>query len=224
MATQGLENLSEANFGQVVEQAGEMRLVQAKERDSRVRELERQHVATWSEMAELCAQVEEFEDWRILGFESYGLWLKDAAPQSRSAMYAARGLLQELKELPKETLRQVPLGSAKLLAKVPKARRTKKLLAKATTQRPSDFRETIQEQLPDLHIEGIQNWTFKFTKSQRKKARSVLDMVKMIDAEELLDDEDLEDYEMSDEDAMEYALEAAAQCMKADYEKIKKGE
>lgn len=223
MATQELASLNES-IGQVISGADELRLVQAKERDTRVRELERQHVATWSEMATLCIQVEDFQDWRLLGFESFGTWLRDAAPQSRSAMYAAMGILKALEGVEAKDLRQIPLSSAKVLASLPKRARTKSLIAKAKLEQPKQFRETVIEAHPDLHIESVQNWTFKFSKSQRKKVRMVLDMVKMIDAEELLDDDDLEDYEMSDEDAMEYALEAAAQCMKADYEKIKKAE
>jgi hypothetical protein len=213
-----------SNFGQVQvpEDVDEGRLAIATARDHRVRELEKQHVACWSEMAELVKLVEEQQDWRILNYQSFSSWLKSAAPQSRSAMYAAKGLLDELKDLPQEELRQIPLGNAKVLAAVPKRSRTKGLLTAAKTERPQKFRAQVDEKFPDLHLETVHNWTFKFKKSQRKRVRMTLDMAKILDAEEMLDDDALED-SMSDEEAFEEICEYYRDARESEFEQIKAG-
>jgi hypothetical protein len=184
-----------SKFGQV-DGISESRYALAEERDGRVRELERQHVSCWSEMAGLCQVIEEQEDWRILNFSSFNRWLLDAAPQSRSAMYAARGLLKELEGVETKDLRQIPLGSAKVLAAVPKRSRTKKLIQLAKRP-PREFKAHVQDNFPDLHIETSNRRSFEFKRSQEKIIDGAIAMVNILEAGEVT-----EEQEMSEEEAL----------------------
>ena len=187
----------------------------ARERDHQVRELERQHVACWSEMAALCQLIEEMEDWKVLGFESYNRWLLDAAPQSRSAMYAARGLLKELQSVPKEQLREIPLGSAKVLALVPRRSRTKGLIAEAKKV-PREFKAHVQDKFPELHIESSSKRSFEFTRSQEKLVDDAIQMTSIVEAGEMTDDN------IPDEEAVCIWAKEYTENNRPTYEKIKK--
>lgn len=195
------------------------RLHLAKFRDNRVRELERQQISTWSEMAELCTLVEQQGDWKILGFDSYGQWLVDAAPQSRSTIYAARGILSELKEIPQEELRQIPPGNAKVLAKVPKAKRTKSMLQKAKEQRPAAFTAHVQEKHPELHIETLVPRKYKFEASQSTIIDAAMLMANIIETGEVI-----EEIQMAPEALLEKICVDYMGTNRALYEKIKGGE
>lgn len=217
MVTTAMRRCSDAGVACPELDIAQERMSLAVERDSRVRELERQHVATWSEMAELCQAVEEQQDWKLLGFPSYHQWLLDAAPQSRSAMYAARGLLAELKEIPIETLRQIPLGSARTLAMVPRARRGETIVLAATRARPKAFREAVVEKFPDLHIEADERMAFRMSRSQRKVVEGALLMVSVIEAGEVVDEPIL-----ADEEALTLICKGYLEENRERYEKIKR--
>lgn len=191
-----MSTLQGSNFGLATNSAifsgiSDERRLLAQDRDQRVRALERQHVSTWSELAELCQLIEEQRDWEILGYESYGKWLVDAAPQSRSGIYAARGILKELNEIPQAELRQIPPGNAKILAKVPKSQRSENLLSKAKEQRPREFTAHVQQTHPDLHIETLVPRKFKFEESQGKIIDAAMLMANIIETGEFMEEADL---------------------------------
>lgn len=192
------------------------RLTLAQTRDGRVRELERQYIATWSELAELCRLIEEQQDWRALGFESYGKWLINACPHSRSAVYAARGLLEELKELQTADLREIPLGSAKTLAKIPASKRTDVIIAKAKSSKPAEFVTHVQEKHPELHIETEVPRKYKFDASQAKVIDAAITMANILEAEAMV-----EGPMMADEVALEKICADFMRRHQAEYEAIK---
>lgn len=165
--------------------------------DSRVRELEKQHVACWSEMAELSLVIRDNHEWEMLSrekpvicetcgavacteFHSFNAWLADAAPHSRSAMYMAMGLREELQDVPTKDLREIPLGSAKVLAKVPKSRRKDRETIKAAKKKPREFVAHIQQTQPDLHIETVAPREFKFTGSQEQVIDGAIELVRLL--------------------------------------------
>ena len=191
------------------------RLALATERDYQVRQLERQHVACWSQMAELCRVIEEQEDWRILGYSSFNTWLLSAAPQSRSAMYAARGLLKELEGLETSDLREIPLGSAKVLASVPKRSRTQKLI-EAAKRPPSEFKANVQDKFPELHIESSSKRSFEFSRSQEKIINGAIEMANIVEAGEWTEDE------MPEAEALSLICKEYIEHNRAGYLKIKK--
>lgn len=192
------------------------RLHLARFRDNRVRELEKQHVATWSEMAELCTLVEQQGDWKILGFESYNRWLLDAAPVCRSSVYAAQGLVRELNEIPTEELRQIPPGNAKVLAAVPKSKRTKSLVQAAKESRPAAFTKHVQEKHPELHIETMVPRKFKFEASQATIIDAAMLMANILETGEVM-----EEIEMAPEALLEKICADYMERNRPLYEKIR---
>jgi hypothetical protein len=187
------------------------RLVLFSLHDERVRELEKQHVASWSEMAEICLLIDGNSEWRIGGYRSFGAWLESAAPQSKAAMYAAMGLVKELRQDVSEgELRQIPLGSAKVLAKMP--RRLRKRNIENAKKRPREFVKDVQAAHPELHIETEVPRQYAFTASQADKIDGAVELAKML-------------FDLtSDEQAWESIAVEFMQSHQETWEKIKAGE
>lgn len=172
---------AEASLESRIASAESNKLAVASLHDARVRELEKLHVATWSEMAELCIVIQDNCEWECLGFESFNAWLLDAAPKSRSAMYVAMGLVKELAgDVATADLRQIEIGSAKVLAKLPKKMRKKPETIAAAKRRPREFVQHVQKTAPELHIETIAPRQFAFTASQERIIQGCLELVKLL--------------------------------------------
>jgi hypothetical protein len=145
----------------------EVSLELARLHDFRVREIEKQITGAWSELAELAIQVRDNEEWRLLNFGSFNQWLASAAPRSRAMVYSAIGLLEELKDVPIEDLRQIGIGNAHILKKLPRASRTRSdVLEAAKTQPPRQLLSQVIQWHPDEHLEAITAIRFRFTVSQ----------------------------------------------------------
>jgi hypothetical protein len=150
-----------------VEVSKKRQLATAAEHDRRVREIERQLAASWSELAEIAIAVRDGQEWRILGFSSFNAWLADAAPRSRAMIYSAIGLLEELTDVPIQELRQIGIGNAHILKKLPRASRTSRgVLEAAKALPPRQMLATVIQSHPDHHLEDIATQKFKFTASQ----------------------------------------------------------
>lgn len=181
--------------------------------DARMRELEKQHVACWSEMAEIASIVDENNEWRVGGYHSFGAWLEDAAPQSRSAMYVAMGLVKELKaDISQKDLRQIPLGSAKVLAKMPRKLRRKPETVNNAKKRPKEFVADVQRDHPELHIETLAPRNYAFTASQSEQIDGAVEFAKLL-------------FDVtSDEAAFEAIAVEFVQSHQEEYEKWKAGD
>lgn len=149
------------------EMSKKRQLEAAQGRDRRVREIERQMAASWSELAEIAIQIRDREEWRLLNFGSFNHWLADAAPRSRAMIYSAIGLLEELKDVPIADLREIGIGNAHILKKLPRTSRTRSdVLEAAKTLPPRSMLATVIETYPNHHLEEIATQKFKFTVSQ----------------------------------------------------------
>jgi hypothetical protein len=145
----------------------EVSLALAQEHDARVREIERQITGAWSELAELAIQVRDREEWRLLNFGSFNQWLASAAPRSRAMVYSAIGLLEELKDVPIADLRQIGIGNAHILKKLPRASRTSRgVLEAAKALPPRELLAQVIQWHPEEHLETITTVKFKFSVSQ----------------------------------------------------------
>ena len=161
------------------------RLDLAHTRTDRMRQLEKQSTGIWSEMAELAVLVDEQKDWELLGYRSFGAWMKENCPQSRSMVYMGMAAFKELQEIPVSELKQIPLGNAEILAQAPRSiRSTPKLLDAAKVQQPRDFRSTVIQSAPDSHLETIVRKRFKFTVSQLQTVDAALEMYGIINEDE----------------------------------------
>jgi len=147
---------------------GQYRLEMFTELDKRARSIEAQNKATWVELAEICCSVRDNRLWQDGGFQSFGEWLKDACPTSRSLAYLAIGIREELKEIGTSQLKKIPLGNANILRDTPKHRRNGHLLEAAMMQPPREFLGTVIEHSPESHLERKHCHKFRLTQSQTK--------------------------------------------------------
>lgn len=145
------------------------------ELDGRVRNIEQRLKETWVELSALCIKVQDEELWREGGYASYGQWVTNACPFSRSYCYAAVGARRELADVPEEDLKEIPLGNAVVLQRTPKNRRKPALIEKAKSQVPQKFQQTVEDTVPEAHIEAITVHRFRLTRGASKQLRAGLD-------------------------------------------------
>ena len=134
----------------------------AQARDAYVRSFERQF-ADWTEIAKVCIDVDRDQDWKILGHHSWNAWLLDAAPRSRSWIYLVTNRYKELApDIPDEELKQIPIGTATVLAQLPKAKRKDPEIRKSAKKKPSEFIADVQQMAPEQHVETRHRVTLDF--------------------------------------------------------------
>ena len=175
----------------------------ATEHDARMRELEAQQIATWSEQAEIATLVRQNREWELIEIEvenakkkkvrrlctSFNDWVCNACPKSRAHIYAAMGLLASLEDdIPKEDLREIPQTTAKVMKALPsKDRKDPAILKKAKTMQPREFVGEMQRERPDLHIEAHVPRKFHFEASQEGVIDAAIAMADILEAGHWLD-------------------------------------
>lgn len=150
------------------------------ELDGRVRNIEQRLKQTWLELSNLCIAIQDGELWKEGGYASYGQWITNACPFSRSYAYAAVGARRELADVPEADLKQIPLGNAVVLQRTPRNRRQHALIEQAKQQPPKEFLATVVEDIPESHLEEITIHRFRLTKGASKTLRAGLDMWRML--------------------------------------------
>src|SRR6267378_512944 len=144
--------------------------------DARAREIEAITKSTWLELADLVIVIRDNELWKEGGYHSFHAWLLSACPTARSTAYAAIANLEELQDIPREDLKQIPPGNAGILAGVPKKHRNGKILKAAKSQTPREFTATVIREAPEAHIEQKICHKFRMTSSQSKILQAALDI------------------------------------------------
>jgi hypothetical protein len=153
----------------------------AEARDSFVRSFERQF-ADWSEIARVCCQVEQDKDYLLLGFHSFGAWLIEAAPRSRSYIYLVMGRYKELSpDISDAELAEIPLESAGVLKQLSSGVRRQSKVRQQAKGKASDLVVAIQKDFPDQHVEGIVERKLKFTTSQWQRIELAYEIFKVQD-------------------------------------------
>lgn len=138
----------------------------AEARDTFVRSFEQQF-ADWSSIAKVCVEIERDKDYLLLGFQSFGSWLMEAAPRSRSYIYLVMGRYKELApDISDDNLARIPLESTLTLRKLSSKVRQSPELASAAIKKPKELRKYIQVNHPDQHIDDIVERRLKFTGEQ----------------------------------------------------------
>lgn len=194
--------------------------LRASHHDRRMRELEKQQVSTWSEMAQIAIAVRDGREWETLGFESFNQWLKDAAPQSRAAIYAGIGLISALDDVAQADLKEIPQSTAKVLKSLPRSMRRKpEVIEKAKRLPPRQFVQEIQEQAPELHIERVCKRSFTFESSQEKVIDAGIEMANLLEVGYISDDKPL-----TDEQALEKIVAEWMQTQQIIWDQIRNGE
>jgi hypothetical protein len=188
----------------------------AKERDARARELNAQFRSSWVELGSLCATVKEQEDWKVLGFHSWTAWLQDAVPAAASTAFLAVQIRESLKDMTDEELSELPIGSAKVLASVPKRSRTKKLMD-AAKESPAKCKALVQDEMPELHIESTCKRRFEFTRSQERIIDEAIEKASVIESGEWTEEN------IPEAEALTLICEDYIDRHRPTYEKIKRG-
>lgn len=135
-------------------------------RHSFVISFERQF-SDWAEIAKVCCQIEQDKDYLLLGFHSFGAWMMEAAPRSRSYLYLVMSRYKELApDMSDEDLAKIPLESTAVLKQLSSKLRQNPELASVAIKKPKELRQYVQEKHPDQHVEGIVERRLKFTASQ----------------------------------------------------------
>ncbi len=123
----------------------------------------------WSRLGELCYLVEKDEDWKELGFSSYGSWMMDLEKRSgygRASLYEFRDLVRELRsDIP--NLDGVRRSSAHTLKQLPSSvRRAAGTITDAKAMEPEDFKRKVVKDHPEAHLELTDKKTLRLTTSQ----------------------------------------------------------
>lgn len=145
------------------------------ELDGRVRNIEQRLKQTWLELSNLCITIQDEELWKEGGYASYGQWIVNACPFSRSYAYAAVGARRELSDVSEDDLRQIPLGNAITLKQTPRNRRKRALIEQAKQQPPKEFLHTVVTDIPETHLDEVMVHRFRLTKGASKTLCSGLD-------------------------------------------------
>ena len=138
----------------------------AEARDAFVRAFDEQF-SNWVSIAKCCADVKRDKDYELLGFETYGQWISNVAPRSRSYLYLVVGRYEELApDIPDNELAQIPLGSAGILKQLSSKIRQSPKIRKAAKGKPSELRQVLKDSEPEQHVEALEVRTLRFTESQ----------------------------------------------------------
>lgn len=149
--------------------------------DKRAKVIEERWRSTWVDLAQICQTMRDNNLWREGGFSSFNGWLLSACPTSRSMAYLAMGMLEELKDISVDDLKQIPLGSAEILRSLSKsARGDRKLLASAKSRPPRELRSQVIRDMPEEHLETFVSTKYNFQCSQLKVVEAALEMYRML--------------------------------------------
>lgn len=172
--------------------------------DARVREINRIVRESWSELAAICIQVRDRQEWKLLErltldvnlppqFTSFDDWLLDAAPVCRATAYKGMGILSVLaKDLAPEEIAGIEIGNASILAyevSSPAVRRDPEVIHAAKSGRHTKvLRETVMRKYPNQHLEDSVEKKLVFSRSQWEKVESAFEAYRTVDEKARLED------------------------------------
>lgn len=163
------------------------------ELDERAKRIEQQFKETWVDLADIMATMRDCEYWREGGFTSLHSWIISAMPCSRSWAYLALGVREDLKDIPAEELKQMPLSNAEILRKLPeRARREPETIAAAQTLTPAEFLPTVAQQRPELALETKVKLRYTVSASQANVVASGFALWRLLHTETMSDGDILE--------------------------------
>jgi hypothetical protein len=125
---------------------------QAFDLDLEVRALVREMDRVWLRVGRLCARCRSELLYQELGFEKFDDWILDAVGWSRSRAYVAMRTARDLVPIRDAELDRMTMQNAEILSRVPKSKQSA-LVEAAQTQTAREFRKTVEETVPSLHIE-----------------------------------------------------------------------
>lgn len=148
-----------------------------------MKELEKQNVTNWVEMAEIAVLVRDNNEAPVLGYESWTDWLEFAAPQSAAAVHESIRILEKIgDDVPREEVRQMPKGNAKVVTFLPTSdRKDPEFIKGAKTLKPTKFVAEVQRKRPGLHIETMIKRKLGFSLTQSHIVDGAIAMYQVIE-------------------------------------------
>jgi len=154
-------------------------------------------VTGWPKLAKYCQMVKDGELFQHGGYKTMTDWLENAAPKSARSIMDYMSLHKNLSpDFTDEEQSQMPVETAKLIAKKVTSREHRKnpQVKAASKKKKAQCMKEVNEALPDLHLEDIENVVFPT--SQLAAIDSVCDYYREKEG----------DPDMSRQDAIEGAL------------------
>lgn len=147
--------------------------------DRRVRDIEEQSLRNFSELGIIGKEMDDRKLWQYVTKKdgerchSWDDWVQDALTVSRSTAYSARKVAQRLSGIPQEDRALISPGNLKTMAEIDDVKLTgsRPILDAAKKLKPEKFREYIEKEHPERHIEALAPMRF----SPEKSAREVID-------------------------------------------------
>jgi hypothetical protein len=153
----------------------------AESRDSFIRAFDAQF-SNWFAIAKCCVEMKRDKDYEILGYESFGKYITQAAPRSRSYLYLVIGRYEELApDIPEKELAEMSLGSAGVLKQLSPAIRRQSKIRQAAKGKPAELRQVLEQEFPQQHIESLVEKHLKFPLSQWEKIETAYETYKLTD-------------------------------------------
>lgn len=128
--------------------------------DTRLRALEEVHRRSFVARGWIILEMKQRELWRHIldedgaSYTSLERWIVGAATHSRSDCFAALRAVEELREIPKQTLLSLPRCNIAILQSLSSSvRQRPDVIEKAQSMTEREFVEDIKEHFPEQHLE-----------------------------------------------------------------------
>jgi hypothetical protein len=139
---------------------------------------------SWVRLGRLLTLMERDKDWERLGFDSIDACIMEIEAltgYSRSSIYAFRKLYEECSRN-FVTVPEMPLSSGHLFKQLPAAlQRDPDVIESAKKLKPKQFRQKIQDDYADAHVEQTHDVHLHLEASLYSLWREAIDTVRMLD-------------------------------------------
>lgn len=143
--------------------------------DKRLRSIEQKQKHHFVEIGLICNEVSDRALFKELGYKSFDLWIITAAPVCRSGAYAAMRALKDLEGIPLSDLIEMPRANIETLRKLSSnVGRTPEVIEAAKTSGERQFKEYLQQEQPQQHVEQTYRIAFCASQGLAKLVEDVL--------------------------------------------------
>ena len=152
--------------------------------DARLRAIERGHAQTFTELGVILVECEARQLWKLAVMSncqhphSFSAWIVDCLPVSNGSAFAAYKCAKKLAAIPAGEREQIPRGNLEAMAAMSDSlAQSESIKAAAKQLKPKEFREKIEREHPNQHLEAHKPLRFSPERSARKVIDEALDMV-----------------------------------------------
>ena len=123
--------------------------------------IEKRRGTIWVRCGQICLEMKRGKLYREMGFSRFDQWTEARLKLHKSQVAVAMGTVEDLsEEVGADDLSEMTLNNAQVLRQIPAKNRKPDIIEAAKTQTERQFRDTVREKLPDLHIEQKVTLTF----------------------------------------------------------------